>query len=395
MTSLWLITITIILLLWWLHVQRIKEKLQRKNDDIRQILSSQDHLESKLARRDHRLDVLFSAVNEVVFRVDRLGRVITANRQARDAFNMDDPLPLPQSMIVFYRNPEWHSAFSAALAALPSAATLPDIHIGNTSFAPRLAPLGKGQAMLLCVDISERIHIEMQRKALFSNLMHDLKTPLTSLLGYARSIKTFADDPQLLNEAAETIANEATHINSLLDALLTLEHLDATHSGEVKEAHCDQVEKVMTQIVQEVQPLLHKHASTLHYHIPDEKIPSLQIGQTDLYRILTNLLENAIQHTPNHCEVTLLITNNHGTCTIEVCDQGLGISEQHITRVTERFYRIDKARKRGEGGHGLGLAIVKELVERHGGSLSLKNNVNGGLCARIQLKEESSYSAHP
>lgn len=224
--SIWVLVSLLLLIFWWLHVQRLSGSHEQLLKELRQMKELHGDLESTLVSRGRRLDVLFSAVNEVVMRVDRLGRVMAVNTHASDLFEMSRARDLPQSILLFYRDPEWNRAFSIALKALPDSASLPDMHIGERVLAPRLAPLGKGQALLLCVDMTEKHRMEIQRKSLFANLMHDLKTPLTSILGYARSIEAFGDDAEVRSEAVKVIADESVRANEFLDALLTLEHVD-------------------------------------------------------------------------------------------------------------------------------------------------------------------------
>ena len=380
--SLWLPVVVLLLILWGLHVQHLTDKKVELEKELKRLKSTHKNLESSLAARARRLDVLFSAVNEVVMRIDRHGRVIAANAQTERVFNMHRMPDLPQSMVLFYRDPDWQKAFSLGLKQLPEASALPDMHINGRVLAPRLAPLGKKQALLLCVDVTEKHQIEAQRKTLFANLMHDLKTPLTSILGYARSIEAFGDDAEVRKEAVAVIADESLRANEFLDALLALEHVDsfkadtsakaslATVLDTVMNGFASQFEKRSVKIVQS----------------GDSVDVNVAMAESDLHRILDNLIENALRYTPEKSAIVM-----HGSVAgrfyqFEIIDQGDGVPEKELARLTERFYRGDKARaKVSDVGHGLGLAIVKELLEKYGGSLELANHDIHGLVAMIRL----------
>ncbi|MDT8376208.1 MAG: ATP-binding protein [Mariprofundaceae bacterium] len=380
--SLWVPVVVLLLVFWGLHVQRLNEKRSEIENELKKFKSAQKDLESSLATRARRLDVLFSAVNEVVMRVDRLGRVMAANAEANTTFNMHRTPDLPQSMLVYYRDPDWNRAFSSALKRLPEAASLPDMHVGDRVLAPRLAPLGKKQALLLCVDVTEKYRAEAQRKRLFANLMHDLKTPLTSILGYARSIEAFGDDVEARKEAVTVIADESLRANVFLDALLTIEQIENFSPDSSASANLQQV----------CRAVLHGFASQLEEKqvgiewSGQEPAVKVRMAESDLHRILDNLVENALRYTPEGSTLFISSVCDGNSCRVEIVDQGRGVLEKELPRLVERFYRGNQARsKRGDGGHGLGLAIVNELLEKYGGALDIKNHEQYGLSVTVTL----------
>ncbi|MFC1626534.1 sensor histidine kinase [Pseudomonadota bacterium] len=380
--SIWVLASVVALIGWAIHVQQLNEKRSAIEKELKKLNSTKKNLESSLATRARRLDVLFSAVNEVVMRVDRLGRVMAANAEAETVFNMHSTPDLPQAMVVFYRDPDWHKSFSSALKKLPEASSLPDMHIGDRVLAPRLAPLGKKQALLLCMDVTEKHQLDAQRKRLFANLMHDLKTPLTSILGYARSIEAFGDDAEIRKEAVGVIADESVRANDFLNALLTIEHVESFTPDSSASANLQQV----------CQAVVHGFASQLEEkEINIEwsgQYPALKVkmAESDLHRILDNLVENALRYTPGKSTLFISTSSDGNSCELKVVDQGEGVSEKDLPRLVERFYRGNQARsKRDDGGHGLGLAIVNELLEKYGGSLGIQNHEQYGLSVSVTL----------
>ncbi|MFC1536985.1 ATP-binding protein [Pseudomonadota bacterium] len=380
--SIWVLISVLLLVFWWLHVQGLNEKRAALAKELKSLKESHGDLASTLKLRGRRLDVLFSAVNEVVMRVDRLGRVMAANPHASEMFEMSRAHGLPQSMVVFYHDPEWHTAFSKALKLLPKSSSLPDMHVNERVLAPRLVPLGKEQALLLCVDVTEKHLMEEQRKSLFANLMHDLKTPLTSILGYARSIQSFDDDPELRREAAGVIAEESKRVNRFLDALLTLEqmeHLNPDHSAS------SSLWKECQTVLDGFSTQLDAKEIEIEWDI-DESLGDVNIVDSDLHRILDNVIGNAVRYGPESSKIFVKGFCDDESCSLEVLDQGGGVPQKELVRLTERFYRSDEARSqlRGEG-HGLGLAIVKELVEKYGGELDIQNHEQYGLSVTVTL----------
>jgi two-component system phosphate regulon sensor histidine kinase PhoR len=380
MTAGWLLLIAGIVGAWVYSARRMQHQIQTLQRKIRRLKKTSGGLEATLKMRGRRLDVLFSAVNEAVMRVDSLGRVMAANKKAYELFDMGRSPELPQSMLIFIRDSDWQRTFSQALKAMPQASTLPDIRIAGRVLAARLAPLGREQALLLCVDMTEIYKLERQRRKFLSNLMHDLKTPLTSLLGYARSLESFGDDVELRKEAAQVIADEAKHVNHLLDALLTLDQIDFSSRDE--NAACEP-KIVFKQVRDILKTQLNQKSVKLNMPLDCSGIRPAMAAD-DLERVLTNVLENAVRHSPEKGHIQIQLTESNQQCVFTIEDEGLGIPERKLLKVTERFYRVDKARGRQSGNHGLGLAIVKELVELHNGSLSLSNLSPHGF--RVEFK---------
>jgi len=197
--------------------------------------------------------------------------------------------------------------------------------------------------------------------------MHDLKTPLTSLLGYARSIEAFGDNAEIRNEAAKVIAEEAKHVNTLLDALLSIEQIEHQHTTDNycnSSDICKRVWKSLTVMMEEKE---------MRLKLDMDDGCDIHMASSDCYRVILNIAENAIHYSPKNTKIRCSLQG----AKLIIQDQGSGIAEKHMSRVTERFYRADESRKRG--GHGLGLAITHELLQRDGGSLKLRNRIEGGL----------------
>jgi len=360
-----------------LRMRRQMESYQLRN---RQLKETVRRLEQQL-RSNEQLDAMLADVNEPVLRISGGGAtVVAANPCARDLFDLGDrELPLPMRQL--YRDADWNDLLLQAVARLPEKTALPKMQLSGRVLEPRLAQLEHGEAVLLCLDVTRAHKLEQQQRTFLSNLMHDLKTPLTSLLGYARSMECFGDQADFRQEAAAVIADEAKHVNHLLNALLTLDQAEFGQRDDT--ASCDVVE-----VVQRVSEMLTPQCREkgIKLKLKGEEQPLLVSASfDDVDRIVTNLLVNAVNHVPQQGKIEICINRLPQQCRVIIDDDGPGIPEKHLPRVTERFYRVDKARSRARKSHGLGLAIVHELLVFNDGELTLSNREPNGLRAEFTL----------
>ncbi|MDQ7000511.1 MAG: ATP-binding protein [Mariprofundus sp.] len=358
---------------------RMRRRLSDYQSKIVQLKEKIKTLQQQLDSSE-RLDLLLADVNEAVLRMNAAGMVVAANPCARDIFTMGN-LPLPQPMLQLYRDADWNKLLMRAVAALPEKTKLPQIELPDHFLEPRLARLDNGEALLLCLDVTVRHKLELQRRTFISNLMHDLKTPLTSLLGYARSMESFGDQADFRKEAAAVIANEAKHVNHLLDVLLSLDQLGFEEKDN--SAYCDALEVIRRCCDMLMPQCKEKHLSLTIDHDDEEYLVAAAFDDVD--RIVTNLLVNAINYSPDDGHISLCMSQLDGCCQVTIEDDGPGIPEKHLPRVTERFYRVDKSRNRQMKSHGLGLSIVQELLDNNGGELTLSNRDPHGLRVEFTL----------
>jgi len=379
MISVWWLALPLII--WWVHAWWQRAQVKSLRYELRRLRSEHEELTRRFRRRSDRMDALFATMNEAVLRLDMQGNVVALNDRARRVFQLPKQLSLPQPMMVLYRHPQWNKGIQKALSQLPEPYDLPDIHMRDCTLAVRLAPLGNEQALLLCLDVSKQRQLEAQREKLAHDLMHDLKTPLTSILGYARSIETFGKDQKLRREATEIIVREAKRLNQLLESMLTFDQLAGKQAGA--DNRCN-----LPQVVHEFRALIKPIAEAAGVQFEtdmDADIQSFPMDADDLHRILTNLVDNAIHYSPKNGKVRLMIARQNDHMELCVTDEGQGIAPKHLPHVTERFYRADDSRAAGSGGHGVGLAIVAETTARYGGELTLVNRRKGGLEVRIRM----------
>jgi len=361
-------------LAWWIHTLLLRRDLKVQQAFEEKTIAEVQKLKKRLAIRLQHLDQVMDAIQEIVFRLDQKGMVMALNQRARAAFNLSEHLALPQPMVMIYRDSDWLESLQEGIQQLPNSTDLPKLFIKKRVYLPRLSNLGKNQSVLLCIDVTKEHQLQEQRKAFTANLMHDLKTPLTSLLGYARSIEAFYDDEAICRESASVIAQEAKHVNELLNSLLSVEQIEYSGSAD---AHCDMV-PICQQVWQSLAGDLEHKGLTLHLTLP--KTCTVAMQDVDVYRIIVNIATNAIRYTEEDTNIYCHLDEH----LLVIEDEGPGVSEKDLPHLCERFYRVDAVRSQGSG-HGLGLAIVKETLARDGGKLSLKNRAEGGLQVSVKL----------
>jgi two-component system phosphate regulon sensor histidine kinase PhoR len=249
--------------------------------------------------------------------------------------------------------------------------------------APQGTPPG---ALLSFHDVTERRRHERIRRDFVANASHELRTPLTSIRGFVEALEDGAlSEPGTGRRFLGKIRTHADRMAALVEDLLELSRLE---SGE-RPPHREEVPaaELAEDVVGSFADLAERKPVALEY--ADEGAPVVWTDAERVRRILENLVDNAIKYTPagGHVRVVTRAGPDRGVV-LEVRDDGLGIAPEHLSRIFERFYRVDKARSRDLGGTGLGLAIVKHLAESIGASLTVESEPGRGACFRVALPPE-------
>lgn len=237
-------------------------------------------------------------------------------------------------------------------------------------------------AVLVIYDITEFKHVEVMRKDFVANVSHELKTPITSIKGFAETLmEGAAEDEKTRNQFLQIIYDESHRIQLLIDDLLILSSLEKDDM-ELNISNF-QVET----IVDEILPIIDQQAKSksIHLNISVDKQIGLHADEEKLKQILLNLLMNAVSYTRSNGKVSLKITEDENYVCFMISDSGIGIEKADLPRIFERFYRVDKARSRDTGGTGLGLAIVKHIVEVHNGEITVDSEVDKGTTFKVYI----------
>jgi two-component system phosphate regulon sensor histidine kinase PhoR len=239
--------------------------------------------------------------------------------------------------------------------------------------------------VLVLHDITDLRRADQIRRDFVANVSHELRTPLTAIRGYVEALLDGATDEEETRRFLEIIGRHSTRMERLVKDLLRLARLDARQEA-LERAACD-VQQLFRGVVADLAPTIEAKRQHVTIDVPAQ-ITSVSADPAKLHDIIRNLVENAVNYSPEDAEVRLAAARSNGQFTITVSDSGPGIPADDLTRVFERFYRVDKSRSR-PGGTGLGLAIVRHLVELHGGTAAAANRPEGGAIFTVTLPGES------
>ncbi len=233
------------------------------------------------------------------------------------------------------------------------------------------------KTMLVFHDVTRLKKLERMRVDFVANVTHEIKTPLTAILGFVETLQEGAiEDPQTAKKFLSIITRHAERLNRLVEDLLTISN------AELGEMHFSFERVALSGIAQSVLPMMQPRAGEkkikLTSEIPED-LPLIRADRDRLSQILINVLDNAVKFTPESGQVTLAASPaTGGEVVVRITDTGIGVPQDEIPRLGERFYRVDKTRSRELGGTGLGLSIVKHLVTAHKGRMEIESQLGRG-----------------
>ncbi len=375
------------------------------SDRVRRLARSR---ERAVQQRDSRFQDFLAAMqaspNGVVL-LDRDLRIEWFNQSAQSHFGLEGTRDLFQHFGNLVRDPGF--AAYLATADFQSDVLMPG-RASTTAKPVRLSvhmhPYGEGRKLLLSRDVTAVEQAEAMRRDFVANVSHEIRTPLTVLSGFVETLQSLNLSEQERVRYLDLMAQQAERMQSLVSDLLTLSRLEGSPLPSAQEwvpmapvfEHCRQE-------VTELSRVLWGQAQGLYFEVaPDIAIAG---SSTELHSALLNLIGNAARYTPEGKSIFVnWRAQADGGAEFSVRDEGVGIAAEHIARLTERFYRVDRSRSRETGGTGLGLAIVKHVAQRHGAELSIASTPGQGStftvrfpASRVRLPAEpiSAHSGAP
>ena len=326
----------------------------------------------ELRREQAESAALVEAMIEGVIAADARGRVVTANPAARRILGYEPAEPLPD-LAELFRVKAAREVVDAVLAGRPVQDR--ELEMDDRAFLVNARPLPAGGAVLVIHDLTEMRRLEVVRRDFVANVSHELKTPLTSISGYAETLLADRPDSETTSRFLERILGNARRMQELVDDLLDLSRIEAGRWQPVR-ASLD-LETAAGEAWAEL--AARSEARSAGFLIELAPDASAVCADPDALRqILTNLFDNSLRYIPKGGLVACGSRREGEGIAVTVRDNGVGIAREHLPRIFERFYRADSARSREEGGTGLGLAIVKHLVEAHGGRVSAESERGSG-----------------
>ncbi len=347
--------------IWDEVFSRLYRMVKRHNQTSQELAAELQHIEQATA-----------ALPEGVAILNEANRIEWCNPLAQQHFDLDAERDSMQDITYLVRQPEFveyvHGAnFGEPLVMRPAR------HEGLV-LSIKLIPYGVNKRLLISRDVTRLERIEAMRRDFVANVSHELRTPLTVVNGFVENLQ---DMPDLgrddARRALHLMAEQTCRMESLVADLLTLSHLENDQSPLLEETV--DMGALLDEIGREGRSLS-GGSHSLHLEVASNA--KLLANREELHSAFGNLLSNAIRYTPQGGSILLRWAERDGQPVFSVQDSGIGIAAQHIPRLTERFYRVDRGRSRETGGTGLGLAIVKHIAIRHQAKLEVSSEEGKG-----------------
>jgi two-component system phosphate regulon sensor histidine kinase PhoR len=331
---------------------------------------------------------LAAAVADPLILFDGAGTVVHANDAALDAFAAVGP---GISLQLKFRAPEMQELIAATLAGNGSPQVADYVERVPIERVYRVtgSAIGRGTGLYVLVfkDQSEARRIDRMRADFIANASHELRTPLASIAGFVETLRGPArNDAAARDHFLQIMQNQTSRMARLIDDLLSLSRLEM--KPYLKPGAKIDLRIVVQSVVDSLNPLARESGVKIEADMPDHAV-EVPGDRDELFQVFENLLENACKYGQSGGRVTVSIENvetgPQREVAVTIRDFGPGIPEEHIPRITERFYRVDVETSRAQKGTGLGLSIVKHILTRHNGRLSIKSKVGEGAAFTVHL----------
>ncbi|AFJ47995.1 phosphate regulon sensor histidine kinase PhoR [Shimwellia blattae] len=340
-------------LLYGLHLMQVRNKKRRK----------------ELGSLIRRFRSGAESLPDAVVMTTEEGVIFWCNGLAQRLLNLRWPDDNGQNILNLVRNP----AFSQYLGERDFSRPLNLVLNNGRHIEIRMMPYSAHQLLMVARDVTQMHQLEGARRNFFANVSHELRTPLTVLQGYLEMMEEQTLTGAVREKALHTMGEQARRMEGLVKQLLTLSRIEAAPQVALSEPV--DVPGMLLLLEREARTLS-QGRHTLHFEVD----PSLRLlgSEEQLHSAMSNLVYNAVNHTPPGSHIQVLWHRLGEGAEFAVTDDGPGILPEHIPRLTERFYRVDKARSRTSGGSGLGLAIVKHALGHHDSQLSITSTPGKG-----------------
>jgi two-component system phosphate regulon sensor histidine kinase PhoR len=352
----------------------------------------------RLTEQRDELDAILRSMTEAVVVTGARGEVILLNGQARKTFALSAEANYQgRDFVELCRDPRLQEFVASSTGSADGEIAAAEVRIQNPSpryLAVSAAPVrrasGVGMARVYVFhDITQLKTYETMRADFIANLTHEIRTPLSALYGYAETLEHGVENPDTAKRFLGIIERQAKRLARLVDDLLSLSNLERGLTPLKLETIAP------SSILEDAAELMRERAERGGIMLEMEssaQLPPISADRDKMHQLFVNLIDNAIKYSPRGARVMLRahVANHHaddGAANIEmiVADTGEGIPAADIPRLTERFYRVDRARSRELGGTGLGLAIVKHIVQLHQGSMNIESRVGEGTTVTVSL----------
>ncbi|EJF91136.1 phosphate regulon sensor histidine kinase PhoR [Bartonella tamiae] len=357
--------------------------LSKKNNEQKNYDKNTQTIMRNTIRMPEDVDIynLLDALPDSLFLLDNKNDIVFLNQTASKTFSR---VVNGQNYITRFRAPELVNAVRRCQQMHQSVTVeYLDKKNNETFFIVLFVPLGGGQTLCLFRDRTETRRLERMRTDFIANASHELRTPLTSLRGFIETIRGPAkDDADTRDKFLTIMQDQAERMSRLIDDLLSLSRLEMKTGLDIQETV--NFNLVLTHVVETLTPLAKQMGVVLALDLPSKTL-FVQGRRDDLIQLFQNLIENACKYGQQGGKVDISVVDHKVNVELTVRDYGPGISEEHIPRLTERFYRVNAEVSRLHKGTGLGLAIVKHILSLHHGRLIVHSTLGEGSKFKVIL----------
>ncbi|MCL1982851.1 MAG: ATP-binding protein [Clostridiales bacterium] len=349
--------------------------ISRQKDQIREQIEALDE-------HTRTIQTIIEDMREGLILLDSYGRILASNISAMKLFNANAKEYMNKNILELTRQHDFLEKVKTALGGEAADATYEFLsRTIQVFFDPIYKNNHNNGAILLFLDITEKANAEKLRREFTANVSHELKTPLTVISGLSEMIVLGMAKEEDRLEFSRKIKNETERMISLVNDILKLSEFDEAQAIK----HFD---------VFNLYDLAEESVFTLSSFAGEKKISvdilgerfEIEANRNMVAELLYNLIENAIKYNVEGGKISVVLSKNKSEAVIEVSDTGIGIDSEHLPRIFERFYRVDKSRSKKTGGTGLGLSIVKHIAQYHNGSVSVESSLGQGTKITATLK---------
>jgi two-component system phosphate regulon sensor histidine kinase PhoR len=336
-----------------------------------------------VTRQRNELEAVLANMVEAVMIINRDGRIVRCNQAASQLFNMDQEAIGQRSIQEMIRNANIHRLVKKTFENGEPAEDVLSLNSGHERFLHVHGTLLRSteeqatDALFVFHDITRLKQLENMRREFVANVSHELRTPITSIVGFVETLQDGAiNDPENVSKFLGIIERNAQRLDSIIKDLLTLSKIEQDREGEQIVLAEARIKDVLETAVMICQKRASEHQVVIDLRCSEELWANINAAL--LEQAVVNLLDNAIKYSEPGSSVNLSATQQGHEVIIAVEDSGCGIPKEHLPRLFERFYRVDKARSRTLGGTGLGLAIVKHIANAHRGRATVESKIGEG-----------------
>ncbi|MBF0407379.1 MAG: HAMP domain-containing protein [Candidatus Riflebacteria bacterium] len=360
----------------------INQMAEQLNDRIRSAI-----------RQSNEKDTILSSMIEGVIALDNNKKVFSINKAALKMLNVKREEVMGKAVIEFFLDPELNSFVNKTMSLSEPVEEciiiregIRDRFIQAHGVILKIPDDNKNGAVIVLNDVTRLRHLENLRRDFVANVSHELKTPITSIKGF---VETLLEETTEKSDNSvrflKIVQKHADRMNSMIEDLLLLSKIEQDAERFSLETQTVPLEEILNDSIQMC--MIKSEEKRIRIELIQTEILHVNVNAQLFSQAIVNLIDNAIKYSEPGSDVRVEVLKDNDCILVKVCDSGCGIAQEHLSRLGERFYRIDKARSRKQGGTGLGLAIVKHIIEAHSGSMFVESTPGKGSVFSIMVPQ--------